>query len=119
MEFVVGIVHLITTEDGLQTALVKGFVVGHQGQALDERFYLCPDFREDWSFFRIIAGEAMYLGTPIIIVVGLGQYQGVEPVYNLTVPDDDYAHGADARPLVVGRLEVYCREVSHISRFSI
>ena len=112
-EFVVGIVHLVTTEDGLQAALVKGFVVGYQSQALNQRLYLRPDFREDRRLLCIATSKTMHLTAPIVVIVRLGLYQGVEPVNNLTIPDDDYAHGADAGPLVIGRLEVYSSKISH------
>ena len=57
----------------------------------------------------------MHLTAPIIIIVRLGLDQGVEPVNNLTIPDDDYAHGADAGPLIIGSLEVYSSKVLDIS----
>ena len=37
VELVIRIVHLVTAENGLQTAFVEGFVVGDEGQTLNQR----------------------------------------------------------------------------------
>ena len=115
VELVVGVVHLVATEDGFQATLVEGFVVGHEGQTLDERFYLRPYFGEDGSLLGVLAGETVHLTAPVVIVVRFGLDEGVEGIDNLAIPYDDNAHGADARPLVVGCLKVYCCKVLHIS----
>jgi hypothetical protein len=70
VEFVVGIVHLVTAEHGLQTAFVESFVMGDEGQALNQRFYLLPYFREDWGLLSILTTKTMNLAAPIVIVVG-------------------------------------------------
>ena len=45
VEFIVGIVHLITTEHSFQTAFIKNLVVCHKRQALYQWCYLRPHFR--------------------------------------------------------------------------
>ena len=114
VEGVVGIVHLVTAEDGFQAAFVEGFVVGHQRQTLNEWLYLPPYLWEYWGFFSIVTGETMHLAAPVVVVVGLRLYQRVEPVGNLTVSDYHHANGAYTGPLVVGRLKVDCSKVLHI-----
>ena len=47
MELVVGVVHLVDAEDGLQAVFVECLVVRHQGKARNERLDLFPDFGED------------------------------------------------------------------------
>ena len=59
VELVVGIVHLIDTEDGFKAALIKGLVVGHKRQSLNQRLYLCPHFRKDRSIVSVFMTEAM------------------------------------------------------------
>ena len=114
VELVVGVVHLVATEDGLQATFVEGFVVGHEGQAFDERFYLCPYFGEYGGFLGVLMGETMHLTAPVVIVVRLRLDEGVEGIDNLAVPHDNHSHGADARPLVVSSLKVYCCKAIHI-----
>ena len=111
MEFVIRIVHLVTAENGLQAALVKSFVVGHEWQTLNQRLYLLPYFWEDWCLFRILSAEAVDLAAPIIIVVRLRLNQRIERIYNLTIPDYHHANGAHAGPLVVGCFKIDCCEV--------
>ena len=67
VEFVIGIVHLVTAEHGLQTAFVESFVMGNEGQALNQRFYLLPYFWEYWGFFSVLTRKTMNLAAPIII----------------------------------------------------
>ena len=61
IELIVRIVHLIDTHHGFQTAFVEGLVVGHEGQACDERLNLCPHLGKDWGFFSIFTAKAVYL----------------------------------------------------------
>ena len=113
VEFVVGIVHLVTAEHGLQTTFVESFVMGDEGQALNQRFHLFPYFWEDWGFLSILTTETMNLAAPIVIVVGFWLYQRIELVHNLAVTHDYHTNGADAGSLVVGRLEIDCCKVPH------
>ena len=55
MELIIGIIHLIDTEDGLQTTLVEGLVVRHQWQSFDERLYLPPHFGEYRGIVRVLS----------------------------------------------------------------
>ena len=70
-ELVVGIVHPIDAEDGHEATLVEGSVVGHKGQTLNQRLYLCPDLWEYWRIVSIFMAKAMYLTAPVVIIVGL------------------------------------------------
>ena len=72
VELIVGIVHPIDAEDGLEAAFVEGLVVCHKGQALDERLYLCPHVGEDGGVVCVGIAEAMHLLTPIVVVVRFG-----------------------------------------------
>ena len=72
VELIVRIVHLIYSEHGLQATFIKGLVVGHKRQSLNQRLYLCPHFRKDRSIVSVFMTEAMNLTAPIVIVVGLG-----------------------------------------------
>ena len=49
VKLIVGIVHLIDSENGFEAALVESLVMCHQRQSLYERLYLLPHFGEDWS----------------------------------------------------------------------
>ena len=53
MELIVGIVHLINTEDGLKATLVEGLVMGNERKTGNLRLYLLPHVREDGGIFCI------------------------------------------------------------------
>ena len=91
-ELIIRVIHLVTTEHGFQAALVEGTVVGHKRQALDERRYLLPHVRENWSIFGVFLSQTVHTGVPIIIVVRLGLNQRIEAVDKLAVADDDNAY---------------------------
>ena len=114
VELIVGVVHAIDTKDGFKTAFVKRFVVGYKGQALDKRLYLCPYLREDRGIVRVLLTQAMHLRTPVVVIVGLWLYEGIERIYYLTIAHYDDANRADRTALVVCRLKIYCCKVSHI-----
>ena len=58
----------------------------------------------------------MNLLTPVVVVVWLGLDETVEAVYHLTITYHHYSNGADARRLLIGRLEIYGNEIAdHIS----
>ena len=113
-ELIVGIVHPIDAEDGLEAALVEGSVVGHKGQTLYQRLYLCPDFREDGGIFCVFPAKAMNLRTPVVVVVRLGLNEGVEGIDYLAVPNDNDTNRADAAALVVGGLKINCCKIFHL-----
>ena len=69
MKFIVGIIHLITSEDGFQTVFVKGFVMSYQRKPFYHRRYLRPYFREDGCIVRISLSETMYFRVPITIII--------------------------------------------------
>jgi hypothetical protein len=114
IKLIVGVVHLIATEGSLQTPFIKWFVVGNEGQALYQWFYLCPYLGEDAGVLGVLTAEAMNLTAPVVIVVRLWLDEGVVSVNYLTIADDDDADGADAAALVVGGFEVYCCKVFHL-----
>jgi hypothetical protein len=87
VKLIIRVIHLIDTEDGLQTTFIKGTIMGHKGQTFYQRFYLSPYLGEHGGIVRILTAEAVNLAAPVIIVVGLWLDQGVERIYNLSVPD--------------------------------
>ena len=113
MELIVRIVHLIDPEHLLETAFIKGTVVSDQRQPLDKRFYLLPNIGKDRSVIRVLRAKAVYLSAEPLVVLRLRMDQTVEPVHNLSATYDDYAYTADAAGALVGRLEIYRREISH------
>ena len=66
--------------------------MSHQWQALNQRFYLCPDLWEYWRIISILTAKAMNLTAPVVIIVGLWLNEGVERIHNLTVPDNNNTH---------------------------
>lgn len=91
-ELIIRVIHLVAAEHGLQAALVEWTVVSHKRQTLDERLYLLPNVRENWSVFGIFLSQTVHTGVPIIIVVRLGLNQRIEAVDKLAVADDDNAY---------------------------
>jgi hypothetical protein len=87
IEWIVGIVHLIHTEHGLETFLVECLVVGNERLTLYHRFYLFPYVGKDGCIICILTAETIDTGTHIIIVVGLGMDKRVELVYFLAITD--------------------------------
>ena len=112
-EYIIGIVHLIDSEHLLETAFIEWTVMGDQRQSLDKRLYLLPDERKDGCLICIFRAKAVDLSAEPLVVFRLRMDQTVEPVYDLPVPYDDYAYTADAARTLVGRLEIYRREISH------
>ena len=113
-ELVVGIIHLITTEDGFQTALVERLVVGNERQSFYQRLYLSPHLGKDGSLLSIVSRKTMHPTTSIIIIVGFGLDERIESIGDLAIPHNHHSNRTNACALVVGRLEVYCRKVSHL-----
>jgi len=112
-ELIVGIVHPIDAEDGFEATLVEGPVVGHKGQTLYQRLYLCPYFREDGGVFCVFPAKAMNLRTPVVVVVRLGLNEGVERIDYLAVTNDNDTNRANAAALVVSRFKIYSCKISH------
>ena len=71
MEFIIRIIHLITTKYGFQTTLIKSFVMRHERESLYQRLYLSPNIWKDGSIVCILTTETVNLRTPIVIVVWL------------------------------------------------
>ena len=114
MKFIIGIIHPITSEDGFQTAFVKGFVMGHQWKPFYHRCYLCPYFREDRCIVCISLGEAMYFGIPIAIVIGFRLDEGVERIHYLSIADNHDSYTAYTGAFIVGGFKIYSCKVFHL-----
>ena len=71
---------------------VERLVVCHEGQALDERFYLRPHLRENRCVVGVGTAESVHLRAPVVVVVRLGLDERVERIYDLAVTDNDYSH---------------------------
>lgn len=88
MKLIVGIVHLIDTEHGFQTTLVKSLVVGNQWKSFNLWLYLPPYLGEYWSILCVSGTKTMYLAAPIVVILRFGLYEGVEPIHNLTATNN-------------------------------
>ena len=106
MKFVIGIVHLVATEDGFQTTLVECFIVCHQGKSFYHGGYLRPYLGKHRCIVRVLAGETMYFGIPITIVIRLRLDEGVERIHNLSFADNHDSHTANTGALVVGGFKI-------------
>ena len=113
VKFIVRIVHLIDAEYLLETAFIKKTVVGDQRQSLDKRFNLLPYEGEDGRILGVFRPEPVYLPAEPLVILRFRMDQAVESVHDLSATNDDYADAADAAGTLVGRLEVYRREISH------
>jgi hypothetical protein len=78
VEFIIWIIHLVTTEYSLQATLIESLVMGNEGKSFNQRLNLLPYLWEYRCFFGILTSKAMHLRTPIIIVIGLWLNQRVE-----------------------------------------
>jgi hypothetical protein len=87
IEWIIGIVHLIHTEHGVETFLVEGLVVGHERLTLYHRLYLFPDVGKDGCILRIFPAEAIDTGTHVVIIVRLRMDKRVELVCFLAITD--------------------------------
>ena len=114
MEFVIGIVHPVATEDGFQATFVKGFVMSYQWESFYHRCYLCPYFGKDGCIIRISLSKAVYFRIPIAIVVGFRLNEGVKRIYYLSITDNHHSHTTYAGPFVVGSFKIYSCKVFHL-----
>ena len=114
MEFIVGIVHAVTTEDSFQAAFVKEFVMGYQWKSFYHRYYLCPYFGKDGCIIRISLSKAVYFRIPIAIVVGFRLDEGVERIHYLSITDNHHSHTTYAGPFVVGSFKIYGCKIFHL-----
>ena len=113
MELIVGIIHVIATEDRLEAILVKGFVVGNQRKTLDQRRNLSPYLGEGGGMTGVTFGKAMHLGAPEVVVVGLRLDERIERIDYLAISYNNNTHRAYTRGFVVGCLKVYSSKISH------
>ena len=80
-ELVVGIVHLIYTENGFQATLVKGFVVGNQRQSFNLRLYPPPHIGKDRGILGIGGCQSMHPATPEVVILRLWLYERIELIH--------------------------------------
>ena len=113
VELVVGIVHLIDTEHGLEASFVETGVVRNEGEALDERFNLLPDVWEYRCIFSILRSKTVYLPAEPLVVLRFGMDETVERVHNLPVTHYHHSDGAYTGGLLVRRLEINSCKISH------
>ena len=113
-ELVVGIIHLIASEDGFQTPLVERLVVGNERQSFYQRLYLSPHLGKNGCLLSIVSRKTMHPTTCIIIIIRFGLDERIEGIGDLAIPHNHHPNRTNACALVVGRLEVYCRKVSHL-----
>jgi len=119
VELIVGVVHLIDTEHGLQAAFVKRLVVGHKWKTFYQRLYLCPHLGEHGRIIGIFAAETMNLTAPIVIIVRLRLDKRIERIYYLTAANNNNTYRANATALIISRFKIYCCKVLHyfLSKF--
>ena len=86
VKLIVGIIHLIDTEYGFQTTLIKSFVMCHQRQSLDERLNLFPYFGKDWRIVSVFSTKTMNLTAPVVIILWLGLDEGALSGSHLSIP---------------------------------
>ena len=113
VELVVGIIHLIDTEYGFQTAFIKRLIMGHEWQTFYQRFYLRPYIREYGGIVCIFVTKTMHLRTPIVIIVRLWLDERVERIHNLTIANNNNSNRANAAALIVSRFKIYSCKVLH------
>ena len=112
-ECVIRIVHAVSTEHRPQAPLVETAVVGHERQSSDKRSGLLPHLWKYRSLSGILPRKAVDAGVPVAIILRLGTDEAVEAVHDLPAADHHKPHAAHTGRLHVGRLEIYCCEISH------
>ena len=113
MELIVGIVHPIDTEHGLETSFIETGVVRNEGEALDERFNLLPDVWEYRCIFSVLRPQTVNPLAEPLVVLRIGVDETVEGVHNLPVTHYHHSDGAYAGGLLVRRLEINSCKISH------
>ena len=114
MELVIGVIHAVHSEYGLEASFIEFGVVGDKGKSFDQRLYLVPYFREQRSVLGIIRTDTMDSHAEPLVVFGLRMYEAVVRIHDLSSTDYDDPDTAYAAGLLVRRLEIYCRKISHV-----
>lgn len=112
-ERIVGVIHLIDAEHGLEAALVEGAVVRHERQTFDQRLNLPPNVGEHRRIVRVLVREPVNLLAEPRVVVGFGLDERVKRVGDDTSTHHHHTHAAHAAAVPVGGLEVYGCKVGH------
>ena len=113
MELIVGIVHLIDAEHLLETALIEWTVMSNQRQPLYKRLYLLPYIRKDRSVLRVLWTQAVDVLAEPSVVLRLRMDERVEPLHDYSPTDNYDSDAAYTAGTLVGRLEIYRREIPH------
>ena len=117
MKLIVGIVHLIAAENGLQTALIERLVVCNQRQSGYLWLNLPPHIGEHRCRHRVLQTQPMNLRTPVTVVFGLRLDERIKRIRLPPVTINDHAHTANARAFTVGSLKVDCCKILHLPAF--
>ena len=112
-ELVVGVVHLIDAEHGLEAALVEGTVVRHERQPFNQRLDLSPHDGEYGRVGGVLVREAVHALAEPCVVVGFGMDERVERVGDDTAAHHHHTHAAHAAGLPIGGFEIYGGKVGH------
>ena len=113
VEVVVGIVHLIDTEDGFQAALVERLVMRHKRKPRYLRLYLLPHFGKNRRIVRVCSAKTMHLTAPVVVILRLRFDERVEAIHHLTTSNNNHANRAHRRTLIVGGFKIYSCKVFH------
>ena len=114
IKHIIGVIHPVHPENGLETTLVEAGVVRHQRESLNERINLLPDVREHRRILGVLRPQPVHPPAEPLIILRLRMDQAVEPVYNLPSADNHHPHAAHAGQLLVRRLKVLCWGDSYV-----
>lgn len=93
---VAGIFHAVFGESGFQAPFVETSIMGDEREALDMLMNLGPHIGEKGVGVGVAAREAVNLGGPIGVIVGIGANQSVKFVDNLSSAHNHHPHAAYA-----------------------
>ena len=114
MELVVGVVHPVHPENGLEATFIEPGVMGDERESLDKRLYLVPDIGEQRGVFGIIWTDSVDSHAEPLVVFGFRMDEAVVRINDFSSTDNDDPDTAYAAGLLICRLEIYCREISHV-----
>lgn len=116
---IVGVVHLIDPEDGLEAAFIKAGVVRHNRVVLYEGLDVRPDIREDRCMIGVLRTEAVNLLAEPLIVLWLRMNEAVVGIHYHSTPDDYRTNATYAGGAFVRRLEINSQKGIHNTRKTI
>ena len=112
-ELVVGVVHAVDLEYRFQASFVEAGVVGHEGQALNERLYLTPHGGENGCAVGVVGPQAVHATAPVDVVVRLGADERVIAASYDAATHNDNTHAAYRAWMLVGGFEVDSCKILH------